>query len=37
MNKKNKERIFKWRIKKIEVFDKKYMVKWRIICYKVNF
>ena len=35
--KNNKERIFKWSVKKNKSFDVGYIVKWRVICYKVGF
>ena len=35
IEKKDKERIFKWTVKKIEV-DVRNIVKWCVICYKVG-
>lgn len=38
MNKKNnKERMFKWGVKKNRSFDVRDIVKWCVICYKVGF
>ena len=35
--KNNKERIFKWSVKKNRSFDIRDIVKWCVICYKIGF
>ena len=35
--KNDKERIFKWSVKKIRSFDIRKIVKWCVICYKIGF
>ena len=34
--KNDKERIFKWSVKKIRSFDIRKIVKWCVICYKIR-
>ena len=35
--KNNKERIFKWSVKKNRSFDIRDIIKWCVICYKIGF